>query len=289
MELHDAKSRFLTAKRATGLSPRTVVNYAEALDQLFGYLLAANPRAKLTDISSQYIEGFLEHLRDLRLKDSTCQNRFRTLRNFFNWCQHQKILKTSPCQGLRAPIVRLEAVAPYTPQQVDAMLLAARRWPALALRDVAIIALLLNTGMRAGELCTLKAEHVHEGAILVTGKGKKQRWLGVEPITQRLLAAYMVNREGQRYVFNLSVGGLYRIVRRLAWEAQPRVPNAYTHRFRDTFAVRFLENGGQVNDLKINLGHASIETTMRYVAFEQERRAMEAQRKYAPFAQQATR
>jgi len=285
VELHEAKSRFLTAKRARGLSQRTIVNYREAIDQLFGYLLAADVRTDLAGILSQDIEEFLGHLRDLGMSPGTCQNRFRTLRNFFRWCQREKILKTNPCKRLQAPIVKLEAVIPYTPAEVGGMLRAARRWPDLALRDVAIIALLLNTGMRAGELCTLKVEHVREGALLVTGKGKKERWLGLESTTQRLLMTYMATREEQRYVFNLSVGGLYRVVRRLAWAAEPPVPNTYTHRFRDTFAVRFLENGGQVNDLKTILGHASIETTMRYVAYDQERRATEAQRQFAPFAQ----
>ncbi len=179
-------------------------------------------------------------------------------------------------------MVRPGIVKPYTEMEVRRMMAATRNWPDLALRDQAIISVLYNTGIRAGELCTLKPSCVTEGVMLVRGKGKRERRVGLEPVTQRLLATYMTTREEQRYVFGLSVTGLHQMLKRVAWRA--RVENAHAHRFRDSFAVEFLEHGGDLETLKTILGHANIETTLRYVRYGRERRAVEAQRKYAPFA-----
>ncbi len=281
--MDDVIERFFKVKRAKGISDRTEVSYRETLSQFLGHYLAADPTRTLQDIRSDDIVEFLVYLRDLGRSESTRANRFRTLRNFFNWCQRERLIKVSPVKGVQNPVVHLEAVKPYTRDEIDRMMVATSRRPAQALRDQVAVALLYNTGMRAGELCTLKPEYFQDDTILVTGKGKRQRWLGLEPTTHRLLRLYMNTRRVEhRYVFSLSVTGLYQVIRVLAWHA--KVPNAYVHRFRDTFAVRFLEAGGDVETLQTLLGHAEITTTLRYVMYDREKRALVAQRKYAPFA-----
>ncbi|KKM20931.1 hypothetical protein LCGC14_1640550 [marine sediment metagenome] len=278
----NAKAAFLQALRAKGVSPRTAVNYREAMDQLIGFLVSLDPALALEDIRPAHIRGFLAELRERGRCDNTVQCRFRALRTWFYFLEREGMVPSNPIKGVQAPIVHVHAVVPYTEDEVRRMMAAARHWPALALRDQMAIALLYNTGMRAGELCTLLVENVREGTVLVCGKGKRERWLGLEPVTARLLTTYRVGRDG-RYVFGLSVTGLHQMIKRLAWRAN--VPHAHAHRFRDSYAVAFLENGGDLETLQTSLGHASIETTLRYVMYGRERRATEAQRKFAPFAQ----
>jgi len=278
----EAKLRFFDGLRAGARSERTVVGYREAIDQFGGHFLAADPSRGLADVQPSDIEAFLAHLRSKGFRPNTIDNRYRSLRAFFRWCRRQGIVGGDLLQGVKHPGIRCYEVAPYSESEVDAMLLATRQNPALALRDQAIIAVLYNTGVRAGEICTLKPDNVREGALLVRGKGDRQRWVGLEATTAQLLGLYLAGREQRRYVFGLSVTGLYQRIRALAHLAG--VPNAYVHRFRDTFAVRFLENGGGVDDLQQILGHAGIETTMRYVMWGRRQRAIAAQRKYAPFA-----
>ena len=280
--IQEAKAQFFEALRAKGVSPKTEVSYREAIDQFLGHYLAADPRRTLEDVQGQHIEAFLAQLRDRGRADSTVDNRYRSLRRFFRWCKSQKLISRDPVKGVQAPMVRPGIVKPFTELEVRRMMAATRNWPDLALRDQAIISMLYNTGIRAGELCTLKPACVTAGTLLVTGKGKKERRVGLEPVTERLLQTYLTTREEQRYVFGLSVTGLHQMIKRVAWRA--RVENAHAHRFRDSFAVAFLERGGDLETLQTILGHSNIETTLRYVRYGRERRAVEAQRRFAPFA-----
>ena len=278
----EAKHRFFEAIRAKGVSPRTEVSYREAIDQFLGHYLSSDPERTLVEVEAHHIEAFLALLRAAGRADSTVDNRYRSLRRWFRWLLSQKLIPRDPVKGVQAPMVRPGVVKPYTEEEVRRMMAETRHWPDLALRDQTIISVLYNTGIRAGELCTLRGVNVTDGVLLVMGKGKKERRVGVEPVTRRLLATYTTTREEQRYVFSLSVTGLHQMIKRVAWRA--KVPDAHAHRFRDTFAVTFLENGGDLETLQTILGHSNIETTLRYVRYGRERRAVEAQQKYAPFA-----
>ena len=281
-QLSALKARFFEALRAKGLSPRTEVSYREAIDQFLGHYFAGDPRRSLEAVEAHHIEAFLAQLRACGRADATVDNRYRSLRRFFRWLKSQGLIANDPIKGVQAPMVRPGVVKPYTEIEVRRMMRETRNWPDLALRDQTIISVLYNTGIRAGELCTLRAANVTDGVLLVMGKGKKERRVGLEPVTKRLLATYTTTREEQRYVFSLSVTGLHQMIKRVAWRA--KVGDAHAHRFRDTFAVSFLENGGGLETLQTILGHSNIETTLKYVRYGRERRAVEAQQKYAPFA-----
>ena len=278
----EAKLLFFQSLRAQGISARTERNYREAIDQFTAFFLAEDLTGQMSAVQAEDIEAFLGHLRDLGRSDNTVHNRWRTLRHFFHWCHEREVIAEDPSRAVRPPVERVDEVQPYSPDEIDRFMLATRQWPATALRDQTVIAILYNTGVRAGELCSLRRQNVREGAILVRGKGSRERWVGLEPTTLRLLGMHMESRDGSAVVFGITPSGLYRLVRRLADEAD--VMGAYVHRFRDTFAVSFLENGGGLETLQTILGHAKIESTLRYVMYDRGRRALEAQRRFAPFA-----
>jgi site-specific recombinase XerD len=283
----EAKERFFRDLRATGRSERTLVHYNEAIDQFYAHYFGEDPFRDPRKVTPAHVQAFLIALRRLKRKDATVQARYRALHRFFGWQVKHRFLAVSPLKEVTKPQVRPQAVIPYTHEEVLKMIEATRRWNGSALRDQVIICLLYNTGMRAGELCTLRPKDIHAGRILVTGKGKKQRWLALDDVTETRLRQYMAQPTAlDRSLFGLSVSGLQQLVRRLAVAAC--VPGAYVHRFRDTYAVRFLENGGGVDDLQVQLGHSNIETTLRYVMYGREQRALDAQRKHAPFARLAT-
>ena len=277
-----SKSRFFAMLDAEGRSLRTLVHYREAIDQFLGHFLATDPRKLPGDVTAADIDAFTVSLRRRKLSDNTVASRWRSLRRFFRWLYKEDIIGADVIRTAARPRERTEAVRPFSEEEVGEVMGATQAWPALALRDQTILALLYNTGMRAGELCSLRPSAMREGAVVVRGKGKKERWLALEPVTGQLLGAFVATRESQRSIFGLSVNGLYRIIARLAWKTG--VAAAYPHRFRDTFAVRFLENGGGIDQLQILLGHADIETTLRYIQYGKEHRAMDAQRRFAPFA-----
>jgi site-specific recombinase XerD len=129
--------------------------------------------------------------------------------------------------------------------------------------------LLIDTGMRASELCGLELRRVdlRNGVVEVFGKGSKERSLPIGPRTKAALSKHILeNRTNARVnepVFLTREGepmdrhALLKMVYRLAEVAG--VQDAHPHRFRHTFAIQYLRNGGNERTLQDVLGHESLD------------------------------
>src|SRR3972149_5208054 len=186
-----SKSRFFAMLDAEGRSPRTLIHYREAIDQFLGHFLVADPRKLPSEVTAADIDAFTVSLRRRKLSDNTVASRWRSLRRFFRWLYKERIIGADVIRTAARPRERSEAVRQFSEEEVRQMMRATQAWPALALRDQTILAPLHNTGMRAGELCSLRPSAMREGAVVVRGKGKKERWLALEPVTGQLLGAFL--------------------------------------------------------------------------------------------------
>src|SRR5687767_1606709 len=95
---------------------------------------------------------------------------------FLNWCQAEELREATSLKNVRAPKVPIDQIQPLASEQVQALLDAARRTDAPE-RNVAIIGLLVDTGMRVSELMGLRIADVARDAdyLTVLGKGGKKR------------------------------------------------------------------------------------------------------------------
>jgi integrase/recombinase XerD len=143
-----------------------------------------------------------------------------------------------------------------------------------ALRMRAIIMLLLDTGLRASETCSISIKDIHlkEGYIIVFGKGDKERRVEFGPRTGQAIWKYLTSRgktEPHEALFISRTG--YRLSRdHLAGRVhalgvKAGVENCHPHRFRHTFAVMFMRNGGSSLALQRLLGHSTMEMVRQYV------------------------
>ena len=144
-----------------------------------------------------------------------------------------------------------------------------------ALRDRAILYLLIDTGIRASELCDLQLKHLDtkNRQITVTGKGDKTRTIPLSDQTWRILMKYVLterdNQPNDAAVFiskhgvPLTRNALYQLIDMLGEAAG--VTDAHPHRFRHTFAVMFLRNGGNIYALRKILGHTTLQMVEVYL------------------------
>ena len=144
-------------------------------------------------------------------------------------------------------------------------------------RNQTIFILLLDIGLRMGELINLKIDDIHmnEGLLKVMGKGKKERIVPMGSNVQRALQRYLFRyrprplHAGINNVFLSIVGkpltenGVKLIFSRLAKSSG--VTRLHAHLCRHTFATRFLINGGDVFTLQQILGHSTLEMVRHYV------------------------
>lgn len=164
------------------------------------------------------------------------------------------------------------AIIPFSRDEVDRMLKTTRIWGRNHLRNEAILLTLVDTGIRASELCGLKLSDIEGGYLRVMGKGSKERRVPISPIAMEKLLLYIEGtpaRKRNAPVFwsesgvQLDRNALRLMIYRIGDEAH--VKNAHPHKFRHTFALNYLLNGGDPYTLQMILGHSTMDMVKRYL------------------------
>lgn len=272
-DLEETAREFLRYLRAKNRVQATLDSYAWAI---IGF--ARTAPVDVAELRREHLEQYFDRLWASG-KPASVLFHHKTLRAFFNWSVREGHLPSSPMRGIPEPRVKPEAIEPYTAEEIDALFEAAGH-TGKPHRDRCIIALFVGTGIRLSELTRMRHEDVQDDRIRIRGKGSRQRWLGLNPKLGMLLRAHQAHDGRFPTVFGIQSRSAYHAVRRVARAAG--IPNVHPHRFRDTFAVRFLENGGGLDDLQVLLGHTNISMTLRYVQWGREQRAIQGQMRYAP-------
>jgi len=187
---------------------------------------------------------------------------------------YQRIRSIRPPAGSRLPAGRdIDAG-----ERLALMQTTARDRTPAGVRDAAILAMLIATGMRRAELCALRTSDVdlETGRLRIIGKGDKERtaylrngalrylrdWLAIRgdgpgPIFCRINKAGRIFPEGA-----LSTTAMHKIITKRAAEAG--LSDITPHDFRRTYAGELLDAGQDIATVAALLGHASVETTARY-------------------------
>jgi integrase/recombinase XerD len=284
--LQEALTEFCEEQQYKGNSPRTVEFYSETVE----HFIKDTGACLLGDFNERRIRSWL--LSHRGLSSVTLATYDRALRVLANWLYNRGYVSEHPMKLLPRPKAKRAQVVVFTPAEVMAMLVDAkgRRNP---LRDVALIMLLLDTGLRIGEATTLRLQDIQwtEGFLSVNGKtgervvpfGRKvkaalKRYIDRERIASNSsVREVFLTREGVPFRSKLATYHLRKIARRANVKASKQGP----HTFRHTFALEFIRAGGDAFTLQRLLGHTTLDMTRRYVHLAQtDLRA--AHRRFAP-------
>jgi len=199
----------------------------------------------------------------------TVDQYWRTLNTFLNHAVAEGVMPINPMERVRRPKVPKRRVKRLDRVQA-AKLLTMIRQTALPDRNEAIISLMLDTGLRVGELVCLKPADVNldEGIARVEGKGDEERYVPLGKASTAALRRYLDKRPqtGAEVLLLSQSGkplkgsGVRLMLRRLRDELG--VYRLYPHLLRHSFARLYLERG-DLRSLQAILGHASITTTAK--------------------------
>lgn len=200
------------------------------------------------------------------------------VRCFFNWMIEEGYTEVNPMASVKPPVFRSDQVRPFSEQQVTTLLNAAKR-SKYPLRDTSILLFMLDTGVRASEICELRSKDLDivGKRAWVRGKGDKHRAVYFGKTTGKALWNYIQEegREDEDFVFLTERGHSFRpnsllqFFMRMEQAAKIEATRCSPHTMRHTFAVTFLRNGGNVFSLQQLLGHTELKMTQRYVALAQ--------------------
>jgi site-specific recombinase XerD len=267
---------FLLTMRASRYSSQTVDKY-EAILNLFVHFLDGG-HCTLNQISEATI---LKYFAELTCGKKTALNYHTTLSAFWRWCVKNGYAKENIVRKavqIRPPSP--SEILPFNRDEVASMLNAAGDGNTPK-RDMAMLLLLLDTGIRAGELCSLVLSDmfwVTRRILIRHGKGDKERVIKFSEPTYDAMIAYLdsrgiVERKGTIPLFStkykkpFNIGRVRKIIDKVSRDSG--VVDAHAHRFRHTFAVEFLRNGGNIYTLQKLLGHTTLEMCKRYLALSQ--------------------
>jgi len=275
------------ATRARRLSEHTRSDYFTTLRKFQVWL---NQDKNIKDITAVDIRTFLSL--QVTVSDKTLLNYHISLSALWTWALAEGYVTHHVVRDVEPPKAEKTAIVPFSEMDIRALLSAINRSKPHRMkgclfcqrsllcpeRNEAIILLLLDTGIRASELCELTIPHldVKNRYIRVFGKGDKERYIPFSPRTGKAIFRYLMFRPSDTIYQNVFMGfdgdplnrnallhNMVRIGKRAG------VKDCHPHRFRHTFAIFYLRNGGDPYTLQAILGHSSMDMVQTYLKLSQ--------------------
>ena len=275
------------ALRAERKSPATVKSYAEGV---LAFLRWCEATGTAPDLAKASAQAFTVALLDNGAQPKTASARLLALRRFSAWLTDEGELDSDPLIGVKQPKLDKKVVDALTDDELRNLIKACQGKAFTDRRDDAIVRLMAETGMRAGEVIGLQVADVDLQRGLVTvrrGKGGKGRVAPFGPQTARSLDRYLRARRAHRLADTgalflgadgwrtFSYFGLRHALQRRADAAG--IAGFHPHKMRHTAATRWLAAGGSEGGLMAVAGWSTREMIDRYTgASASERAAAEA-------------
>lgn len=269
----------LYLKIERGLSQNSIDNYSLDIQKLINYLEGNNMSLSPISIATENIQQFIYET--AKQVNARSQSRIISgLRSFFNYLVFEDYRTDNPLELIESPKIGRKLPDTLSVEEINQLITAIDLSKPQGERNRAILETLYGCGLRVSELVNLKLSDLFfdEGFIKITGKGNKQRFVPIVPITQKYINIYrrevrnhiniqagfedtlFLNRRGKQ----LTRAMIFTIVKQLAEQIGLK-KSISPHTFRHSFATHLLQNDADLRSIQLMLGHESITTTEIYV------------------------
>jgi integrase/recombinase XerC len=268
--------KFLHSLHQRNASSHTIKAYTGDLGNFSAYLGSRDWRS----IDHLTIRGFLSHLYEMGLSKTSVARALAAVRSFYKWLAQEGVVEQNPAALVSTP--KLPKKLPRVPTIEEMNTVLDGQMPEIASfpeRDRIMFELLYGCGIRNSELIGINLDDIRlsSEAILIRGKGKKERYVPFGDSVKAALASYLpvrlqmlaeckkntsallINQRGGR----LTTRSVGRIIKKVAI-AKGLSPDVHPHTLRHAFGTHMLEEGADLRSIQEMLGHERLSTTQRY-------------------------
>lgn len=261
---------FLSAKKIEGCSDKTIHYYQSSIVKLLKGLSKC-----IKEICTNDIRRYLAEIQEKNnLSKVTIDNLRRIFSSFFSWLEDEDYIAKSPVRRIHK--VRTDTLVKevLSDENIETL-----RDSCNEPRDLAMIDLLLSTGVRVGELVKMNRDDIdfQERQCKVFGKGNKEREVYFNARTKIHLQRYLESRTDDNPALfvslakphtRLTISGVEMRLRKLGKEAH--LYKVHPHKFRRTLATMAIDRGMPIEQVQKLLGHVRIDTTLHYAMVNQQ-------------------
>ncbi len=288
LSLSEALNLFLTRLEVEGKSPLTTLWYRRRLNRFIAFA-GDLPASQLSLDEGERFVLFLskrgkypDHPKHQQgeepMSRATLRNYVRAIRGFATYLNEEGFTETNVFKALKLPKDEARVIEILSDAEIVALYDQIKPSSQIGSRLFLITTVLLDTGMRVGELIGIKLDDIdfQRTRIKVTGKGRKQRFVPFGTTTAKALLRYINHHRPESWsdqlLLNLdgepmTTQAVMQAVKRLGNKAG--VPRLHAHLCRHTFAVKWLRNKGDLFTLQTVLGHEDLSVTRMYVHLAQ--------------------
>lgn len=268
-----------------GLSKNTIDAYMRDLKDYESFLDKYHKLKDVDNIQSKHIEGYLKSIKKKGLSAKTISRKLTSIKSFHKFLLMEKEVDEDVTHKIARPKIEKTLPTVLSIDEVISILEVVDKSTTLGLRNMALLELIYGSGLRVSELLNIKLKDIHmqQSYVIVTGKGSKERMVPISDMAIIAIRNYLVKardeliKEKTDYLFinnqgkTLSRVGFFKVLKKLAREANLDPEKVSPHTLRHSFATHLLENGMDLRSLQNLLGHEDISTTQIYTHISQSR------------------
>ncbi len=258
MKLQVVAAEFLQDKKVY-CAPKTIENYSDHIGRFLQYA-----PEEMEELTTDVIRKYVIHMRDENIRSVTIQTYMRTIKVFCRWLYDEGYLEKNVSKGVKLPRPDPKIKQPLSADDVKVILREL-----YSPRDRIIFRLMLDAGLRESEVCNLKYQDIDLENNLLLIRNSKFNRNRIVPLCPRLKMWVNYYKSGGEYLVLDKSGNQLKpeAIKQLFSKLKKRtgITRVHAHLCRHTFATSYIMGGGNLEKLRVMLGHSDYNVTKTYL------------------------
>lgn len=289
----DALDNFILNQRLVNNSKETIIFYKKRIGYFINFINNKSVEELCIDDYNNFVLYLQEKITDkgCNLSSYTIKTTLNAVKIFIRYCYNNKFILDDFYKNIKPYKNMKKSIVVLSEDEIQKLLSSQNEYTKIGCRNLLVISLMLDAGLRVSEVSNLKYEDVNKslGLIRILGKGNKERLV---PLTNSITNyfdkyTYLCNITSGDLILDfdnnkkLTSSGISQILRRIKKEYDFK--QLHPHYLRHTFATLFLVNGGDPVHLQLILGHTTLYMTEQYLHLANQMTLIK-QKKFSPLS-----